>query len=149
MLYNKISEDIERALLDRDQKTLEALRYLMAKLKNLAIEQKDGLTDDQVISCVRQQVKQLKDAVDLFKQNNRTELATQYEFQIDAYSKYLPAELSGDDLNKLITDLFETNKTVEGFDPKKFIGIAMSTFKDKASPSRIMPIVQDLLKGTV
>lgn len=142
MLFEKIQNDLNDSLLAHDADKTEALRYLMAQLKNLEIDQKTTLNDNQVVACVSKLVKQLTESANLFKQNSRTKLALQYEAQIKIYNTYLPEELSDEELEKAVRELYDEHQKNQDLDPKKFIGIAIATLKDKASPSRIVPLVQ-------
>ena len=98
------------------------------------------------MSCIRRQVKQLQESVILFKQQNRDDLVGGYSSQIDIYLRYLPKELGDEELTQEIKKLLGAKKQNANFNPKQFIGTAVSSLKDRASPQRIVSVVNNLIQ---
>lgn len=144
MLFKLLQDDLNQALVGHEAKKVEALRYLIAQIKNLSIDLKRDPNDEEVVTCIKKQVKQLTDSILLFKQQNRGDLIKQYSDQVDIYQTYLPQELSDEELRKEIVLLLEKEKQKTDFNPKQFIGISVSNLKDRASPQRIIDCVRSL-----
>lgn len=142
MLKNQIQQDQITALKSRDTATLSVLRYIVAQIKYKEIEKRDDLTDDEVISVLKKQVKELKEANEGFEKGGRSDLIEQNNAQIEIISRYLPAEMSDEDLQKEVEKLIEEKKDIIAQNPKAIIGICMGQLKSKADPSRISAILR-------
>jgi uncharacterized protein YqeY len=138
MIKEKMQADQLTALKSGDKPTLDVLRYILAQLKNKEIEKKGELTDEEVVSLVRKQVKELNESIEAFTKGARTELAAASEEQKRILSAYLPAEISDEELEAEIKKVIEQNQEQYQKDPKTIIGLCMRELKSKAEPSRIM-----------
>jgi len=141
MLTDKIQQDIITALKAKDEKKLSCLRFLSAAIKNKQIDSQKELTDEDVASVIRKQIKELKEANIMFEKAGRNDLVENNNYQIRLLSSYLPAEISDEELKKEIDKLIADNQDIYNKNPKAIIGIAVKTLKDKASPERIMKII--------
>ena len=141
MLTDKIQQDIITALKAKDEKKLSCLRFLSAAIKNKQIDSQKELTDENVASVIRKQIKELKEANIMFEKAGRNDLVENNNYQIRLLSSYLPAEISDEELKKEIDKLIADNQDIYNKNPKAIIGIAVKTLKDKASPERIMKII--------
>lgn len=142
MLKTQIQQDQITALKSRDTATLGVLRYIVAQIKYKEIEKKEDLSDEEVISVLKKQVKELKEANEGFEKGGRTDLIEENNRQIAVISRYLPAEMSDEDLQKEIDTLIEEKKDLIAQNPKVIIGICMGQLKSKADPSRISAILR-------
>src|SRR3989344_5950681 len=113
MLYQQLQDDVNKAMVAHKSDEVEALRYLLAQIKNLSIELKKDPTDDDVVTCIRKQVKQLTESAEMFKQNKRNDLAEQYTHQIKIYSQYLPQELDDEALKIEVEKLLTSGHTLD------------------------------------
>ncbi len=141
MLRQTIKDDQIKALKAHDQLTLNTLRYILAQIKNKEIEKRAELTDDEVISVLRKQTKELHESIEAFKKGERNDLVTEYEKQLQITSSYLPKEISDDELKKEIERIMAENKELQQKNPKALIGIAMKQLKNKAGSARILKIL--------
>lgn len=147
MLSSRIQADIENALKEQKKELLDALRYLISHIKNAEIDKHKDLEDFEVVDIIRKQVKQLTQSLELFRSAGRKELVDQHEKQIAWYKKYLPIEITDNELLLEIKNLFENNKDKMVQNNKQLIGLSMSHLKEKASPERIMKHVTEFLKS--
>src|SRR3990167_7084050 len=109
MLKQKIYQDQIQALKKHDQEKLSILRYILAQIKNQEIEKKSSqskggldLTDDETISVLRKNVKELNESIESFKKGGRQDLVLEYQKQLQVVSSYLPKELSDEELEQEI-----------------------------------------------
>ena len=138
MLKAKIQQDLISSLKEKKAAELETLRFFMAEVKNLEIEKKAELSDEEVIKILKKQIKNLSDAVEMFTKGGRKDLVDQNDQQIKILSQYLPAELSDEELEAAIKTLIEDNKETYEKNPKMIIGIAMKQLSPQADPKRII-----------
>ena len=145
-LKEQIPEDIKTALRNKSTLELSVLRMLQSALKNKEIDKnKEELTDDDVISVVGAEIKKRRDAVNEFEKVNRQDAADQEKAEIEVLMKYMPQQMSEDEIRSLV------NKTVEetGAESMKDIGILMKVLmpqvKGKADGSVVNRIVREIL----
>ncbi|MCF7793703.1 MAG: GatB/YqeY domain-containing protein [Candidatus Cloacimonetes bacterium] len=124
-------QDIEKAVLialrSKDQKRLKVLRSVKAALKYAEIEKKQKLSEDDAISVLQSQIKSRKQAIELYEQGNRPELAANEQYEIEVIESFLPEPLSEEELaaavNNLIAELEATSM--------KDMGKVMKALKEK------------------
>ena len=143
MLKNTLQTDQIAALKSGDKATLSVLRYIVAQIKYKEIEKRTDLTDEEVVAVLRKQIKELKEANEGFEKGGRTDLVEENNRQIEVISRYLPTEMSDEDLTKEIEALVEQNKDAIAANPKAVIGICMNALRSKVDPSRISTILRN------
>lgn len=157
-MQQKISNDIKEALKSGDSFRAGVLRMIVAAFKNKEIEKKGKglpagrqgesleLTETEVIDILSKEAKKRKDAVDAYISGGRSELAQQELKELDIIKKYLPAQLSAEEIEKIV------DKAIEIVDPKsqsdfgKVIGEAMRELKSKADASEVSAIIKKKLE---
>ena len=103
-MLEKVNSDLVTAMKEQDKFTLSVLRMLKSALKNEEINKKSSLTDDEVLAVIKKQVKTRKDSKEEYLTYNRTDLADNLEKEIEILNKYLPEELSDEELEKIIDE---------------------------------------------
>ena len=93
MLQEKIDQDLSNSMKEKDEIKVSVLRMLKSALKNKEIENKNQLTETDVISIIQSQIKSRTDSIDLYKKGNRPELAEKEEKEIETLKIYLPQKL--------------------------------------------------------
>lgn len=112
-MLNKIDLDLKEALKNQDKFTLSVLRMLKSEFIN---ESRKGtlheLTDDEAIKVIKRQVKVRKDSIEEYKGYGKDDLAESLAKEVEILSKYLPAEMSEEEIIKVIDEVFkELNPT--------------------------------------
>lgn len=144
-LKQKLAEDQKNALKEGKKEELSALRMLSAAVSNKEIElrKKDiGLSDSEVLDVINSEVKRRKDAISEFKKARREELAQKEEFEMGVLKKYLPPEISDEDLIRIVRDGIREAGAVSAADFPKVMKTIMPTLKGKASGDRISSAVK-------
>lgn len=144
MLKEKMQQDQITALKSGEKEKLNALRYIVSQMKYKEIEKQSPLTDEDVVAIIRKQVKELSEASEIAKKQNRPDLIEENSKQIAIYKEYLPAEISDKELEAEVQKLVEINKEAIEKNAKAIIGIAMGSLKSKADPQRIQAVLRKL-----
>ena len=144
MIKQQIQADQIQAMKSKDANTLQTLRYILAQFKNEEIEKKQDLTDEEVFQIMRKELKKLQDSIDSFEKGGRADLAAEYKSQKDILAKYMPQEMSDDDLKKEIQTVIDNNKEMAEKNPNALIGICVRELKAKADPTRISKLVREM-----
>jgi len=101
-LYDRLSEDLKRAMKDRDQLRMDVIRMIKAALLNKELELKKDLDDAEMSRVMTTLVKQRREAVEQYQKANRADLAGKELKEIDIIQGYLPQALSQDDIVRLV-----------------------------------------------
>jgi uncharacterized protein YqeY len=146
-LEKLINDDIKTTMLARDSKKLEALRAIKAAL--LLEKTKEGTTgeipDTIELKLLQKLVKQRKESAEIYKNANRADLAENELFEASIIEKYLPQQLSEDDVRKIIIRIVAETGATSMKDMGKIMGIANKELSGKADNKLISTIVKDLL----
>ncbi|OGY90894.1 MAG: hypothetical protein A3B30_01400 [Candidatus Komeilibacteria bacterium RIFCSPLOWO2_01_FULL_52_15] len=112
-LIHRIEQDLLVSLKAREQERIGALRMLKNALKNFAIEKRtpmESLTDEQVVSIVRQEVKRRKESMFAFESGGRLDLVARERAELGILETYLPPALAADDLEAVIREVVAERK---------------------------------------
>ncbi len=105
-MINKINEDLKNAMKDADKFKLSVLRMLKSALQLESINKKHDLTDDEVLSVIKKQVKQRNDSISEFKKYDKLDKVEDLEKEIAILDEYLPEEISEEEINKILDQAF-------------------------------------------
>lgn len=141
MLLDKINEDLKEAIRGKDALSLSVIRMLKGDIQLKTID-KGNLTDDDIIAIVSKQIKMRKDAIGEFKKASREDLVSQNEQEIEILNKYLPEQLTYDEVVKIIDEAFsKVNPT-----SSKDMGLIMREVSPKLKGRFDMQQVSSLIK---
>lgn len=106
-----------------------------------AINKKKELTDEDVVAVISKQIKMRNDSIAEFTKAGRTDLAEQNQKEIEILSKYMPEQLSSDEIDKIIQEAFEKlNPT------SKDMGLIMKEVSPKLKGKADMSLVNAIIK---
>ncbi|MDO8661853.1 MAG: GatB/YqeY domain-containing protein [Candidatus Omnitrophota bacterium] len=106
MLEAKILSDYKEAMKSRDSLKSSVLSFLRADLMNAAIaKKKNALDDSETIAVIKKQVKQRQDSIEQFTKGARPEMAEKEKQELEILKTYLPAEMSSDEIKKIIEEV--------------------------------------------
>ena len=126
-MLTRINIDLKKAMKEKDKDMLKVLRALKSAVQYKKLEQKKELSDEEVISVFKIQVKQRQQAAELYIQGERPELAEIENREIDIIKAYLPEELSEAELEKEVSEAI-AHLNAESM---KDMGIVMKYLKEK------------------
>ena len=105
-LLEQLSKDMVEAMKNKDSFTLGVIRMAKGAIQLESINKKKELTDEDVVSVISKQIKMRNDSIAEFSKANRTDLVEQNKKEIEILSKYMPEQLSLDEVNKILDDAF-------------------------------------------
>ena len=147
-LEEVIFNDMKKALKGNEKLKLSTLRLIRAAIKNAEISKKDKLTEDEVIGIVANNLKKLEESLDIFTKGQRPELAEKAKKEIEIVKKYLPEQLSEEEVKKIVKETI----IKFGFKGLQDIGPAMKEIipqlKGKADGKIVNKMVRDLLDNS-
>lgn len=101
-----IATDLKEAMKNGDKFTLSVLRMLKSALQMEQISKKHELDDEEVLAVIKKQVKVRKDSLSEYEKYNKEELVNSLKQEIEVLDKYLPAEMSEEEIDKVIEEVF-------------------------------------------
>ncbi len=145
-IFNQINDDIKQAMRAKEKEKLEALRavksaFLLAKTETGT----DEIPEEKEIQIVQKLVKQRRDSAEIYKEQNRMDLYEPEKFQADIIAKYLPEQLSEDELKVILAEIVKEQNASGMKDMGKVMGIANAKLAGKADGKTISTIVRGLL----
>jgi len=144
-LEEKIKEDLKSALKGKDELKASVLRMLIADIKNLSIEKKEDLSEDEVQAAVKSAVKKRKDSIESYKSGGRDELAQKEEDEIKILEEYLPEQMGEDEVAQIVEEVISGMGEVSHADFGKVMGVAMGKLKGQADGNVVSKVVKEKL----
>lgn len=146
-LEQKIMTELKAAMLAKDEAALRSLRAVKAAIL-LAKTSEGGsgeLKEEDEIKLLQKLVKQRKDSLEIFTQQNREDLAKKEQEEIAVIEKFLPAQMSADELKAEIEKIIASVGASSPADMGKVMGVASKQFAGKADGKTISAMVKELL----
>ena len=144
-MNDKIKEDLVKSMKEQDKFKTSVLRMLKSAIQTEKINKNKDLTDDEIILVIKKQIKIRTSSLEEYEKYNRLDLANDLKKEIDILSTYLPADLTDDELNKIIDDVFEKLKPSSIKDMGKTIKEISSIVGARADMSLVSKIVKERL----
>lgn len=146
-LEQNIMGELKTAMLAKNEVALRSLRAIKAAilLAKTAEGSKGDITEEEEIKLLQKLVKQRKDSLDIFTAQNRPDLAAKEAEEIAVIEKFLPAQLSADELKAIITGIIASTGATGPTDMGKVMGAASKQLAGKADGKTISAIVKELL----
>ena len=146
----KIQNDIKDAMRGKEELRLSVLRMLLSAIHNREIEKRakgaaDGLTDDEMLASVRSEGKKRRDAIEGFTKAGRQESADKESAELKILETYLPAEMSDEELLKIVEETVKNMGMVTQKEFGRVMGEVMKKTKAQASGDRVSAMVKKML----
>jgi uncharacterized protein YqeY len=143
-LQNQVMEEIKAAMKAKDSVALESLRAIKSALLLAQTEKGAGdeLSDADEIKLIQKLVKQRKDSAAIFKEQGREDLAEPELAQIAVIEKFLPAQLSEDEIEKVVIQIIESTGASGMKDMGKVMGMVSKQLGGQADGKTISGIVR-------
>lgn len=146
-LEQKIMGDLKNAMLAKDEKALRSLRAIKAAILLAKTSEGAGgeLKEEDETRLLQKLVKQRKDSLEIFQQQNRTDLAQKEQEEIEVIEKFLPKQLSAEELKAAVTKIIADLGASSPADMGKVMGAATKQLAGKADGKTISSLVKELL----
>lgn len=151
MLVDRVQDDLKNALISRDAIKVSTLRLLLSEILNFRIAlraslgQASELSDADVVSVVQKEVKKRKEAVEGFRAGQREDKALKEQAEMQILQGYLPAQLSNDQLQKLVEDSINEVGAKSLADMGKVMGVVMGKVQGRVDGATVSSLVKEKL----
>lgn len=144
-LREKINTAVKEAMKAKNAKKRDALRLLTAAFKQVEVDERRELSDEDVIKIITKQIKSRDDAAQQYKNANREDLMQQELDEISYYKEYLPTQLNDDELKFILEEIIKRVNATSMKDMGKIMGVASKELSGKANGKRINETIKSIL----
>ncbi len=145
-LEQNIMAQMKDAMKAKDEAGLRGLRAIKAAILLAKTAGGSGeITADDEIKLLQKLVKQRKDSLDIFRQQNRTDLAQKEEEEIAIIEKFLPKQMDAEELKTIIAGIIKETGSSSPADMGKVMGVASKQLAGQADGKTISAVVKELL----
>ncbi len=146
-MRERILNDIVNAMKSSNKKLLSVLRMVKGAIELDEIKLKRELNDDEVIQIISKQIKSRKESIEFFEKGNREDLITATKSEIEILEKYLPEQMSMEEVNKIIDEAFLSVKPTGNSDMGKIMAVIAPLVKGKADLGMVNKIIKEKLNN--
>lgn len=144
MLKEVLKKDEIAAMKARDKKKVSVLRLVNAEIKAYEVNNREDISDENVIKIIEKSIKQNKEALEYAKQANNEEKIAEGNFAIEVLTPYLPKQLTEEEVSAMLREII-TNGNYTAKDMGKIMKEIMPKVNGKFDRSKINPMVKEIL----
>jgi uncharacterized protein YqeY len=142
-LKARITDAMKQAMRDKDKQRLGAIRLILAETKRIEVDERIEIDDTRTLAVLDKMLKQRRDSIKQYEAADRPELAEQEKAEIAVIQEFMPAALSGEELDALINDAI----TSTGAESMKDMGKVMGILKPQLQGRADMGAVSQQIKA--
>ena len=146
-LIEQMGKDIVNAMKEKDQLKLSVLRMVKGAIQLENINNKKELNDELFIDVVSKQIKQRNESFEEFSNAGRNDLADKVASEIEILKTYLPEQLSSEELNKVLDDVFAKVNPTSAKDMGAIMKEVTPLVKGKADMKEVSNLIKEKLSN--
>ena len=144
-MLDQLQEELISAMKAGDKPRMTGLRNIIGKLKASQIDKGEELTGDESLKILKSAAKQLKESVEQYKKGGRDDLAEKELFELSLLDKYLPEQLSRDEIRTTVKNTIKSTGAESMQEIGKVMGAVMKEMAETADGKLVQQIVQEEL----
>jgi hypothetical protein len=141
-LSERLNEDMKQAMKNQDKFKLSVIRMIRSAIKNVEIDQKRTLDDNEVLEILNREVKQRKDSLQEFEKAGRGDLADSVKKELEVISAYMPRQLTAEEVEDIVKQTIQETGASSKADMGKVMGALMPKVKGRADGKLVNQLVQ-------
>ncbi len=146
-LRERLNEEVKAAMKAREQQRLDALRLLLAAVKQREVDERITLDDAGVVSVVEKMIKQRRDSIAQYEKGARQDLADRERYEIGVLESYLPQQLTGPEIEAIVNEALAATGAKAASDIGKVMGLVKPRVAGRADMGRVSALVRARLAG--
>ena len=146
-MRERILNDLVTSMKNKDKETLTVLRMVKGAIQLEEINKKQELNDEEVIAVLSKQIKTRKESILEFEKAGRTDLVEQTNKEVEILNKYMPEQLSEEEVLKIIDDAFNQLKPEKPSDMGKLMGFLTPKLKGKVDMGFVSKTIKEKLSN--
>lgn len=144
-LRARISDDVKQAMRAGDARRRDALRLLLAALKQKEVDERKELNDADVMSVIDKLIKQRREAILQFDKGGRADLSEKEKFELDVLQAYMPAALGDDEVQSAVDAAIEQSGAKSPADMGKVMALLKGKLAGRADMGKVSALVKSKL----
>jgi uncharacterized protein YqeY len=141
----KLQQDLKDAMKAKDVFRRETIRFLMSALKQVEVDERKELSDEDIYKIIQKSIKQREDAAKQYREANRPDLYEKEEKEAELLKAYLPKQLSEEELRTLVSEVISETGASSMKDMGRVIKEVMGRVGSSADGKSVSGVVKDLL----
>jgi len=144
-LLDNINQDLKTAMLSKDVVVRDTIRMLLSEIKRYEIDERVEADNSIITTLINKTVKQRRDSVEQFKNGGRDDLVQKEQEQLNVILRYLPAQLSEEEIQTLVQGGIDALSASSMKDMGKLMGHLKPQLEGQADMSVVSKIIKNLL----
>ena len=145
ILFNQLTSDMKEAMKAKEKAKLSTIRMAISAVKQKTIDEKVEINDEIVTAIIIKMIKQRQDSYNQYISAERQELADVEKFEIDVLMKYMPKQLTDDEIIVIVKNTIQATNANSMKDMGKVMALVKSKVAGKADMGKISNIVKSQL----
>lgn len=145
-LKEQITNDMKNAMRSKETERLNAIRLLLAAMKQKEVDERIELTDTHIIAIIEKMIKQRKDSITQYQAAKREDLVAGETFELELLQTYMPAQLSDDEISAAVQKAVQTSGASGPQDMGKVIALLKAELAGKADMGKVSGLVKSALQ---
>lgn len=141
-LKTQINEDLIKSMKAKESFNVKVLRGINAAIKQVEVDTKKEVSEEQALTILQKQIKQRKESLSIYKENNRKDLADIEEQELVILEAYLPKQIDEETLTLIIKSIIDSLEATSMKDMGKVMKALKEDIAGKADPSEVSAIVK-------
>jgi uncharacterized protein len=143
----RINDDVKTAMRGGDARRRDALRLLLAALKQREVDERKELADADVVAIIDRMIKQRREAIAQFEKGGRADLAQNEQFEIGIFQAYMPQALSDAEIETAVAEAVAAAGAKAPSDMGKVMGVLKGKLAGRADMTKVSALVKAKLAG--
>ncbi|GIQ68029.1 GatB/YqeY domain-containing protein [Xylanibacillus composti] len=144
-LTERLNNDMKQAMKNQDKFKLSVIRMIRSSIKNIEIDQRKELSEEEVLDIINRELKQRKDSLQEFQKAGRDDLVEQLQKEIEVIHEYLPEQLTEEEVKAIVQQTIQEVGASSKAEMGKVMGALMPKVKGRADGKLVNQIVQQTL----
>ena len=146
-LKARISDDLKTAMRGGDAARRDAIRLVLAALKQREVDERKELSDADIIAIVDKMIKQRRESIALFEKGGRQDLADKEKFELGVLQVYMPQSLSDAEIESAVAAALQESGAKGPSDMGKVMAVLKPKLAGRADMSKVSALVKSRLTG--
>ena len=145
-LKEQITNDMKTAMRNKETDRLNAIRLLLAAIKQKEVDERIELTDANIVSIIEKMIKQRKDSITQYEVAKRDDLVASETFEMKLLQTYMPEQLSDDEIASAVQEAVQVTGASGPLDMGKVIAYLKNQLAGKADMGKVSGLVKAALQ---
>ena len=146
-LKQQLDNDVIVSMKAKDSFKTKLLRNLQSKIKQVEVDTQQSVNEEQILTVLQKQIKQRKESFQIFKDNNRKDLAEVEEQELFILESYLPKQMDEETLTLIVKSTIDSLEATSMKDMGKVMKALKEDIAGKADPSIVSSLVKQALSN--